>query len=700
MKLMVMLALAGLFVAGDAQAQGPRFEPRKGTEILWDSYGVPHVFGADARSLMYAFGWAQMHSHGDLVLRLYGQARGRAAEYWGEEFVESDRWMIVNDVPVRAGSWYRETRPTYRAMLDAFAAGMNAYAEQHRDALDDRLEVVLPIRSTDVLAHVQRVLHFTFMARREEVLSMARITESPAGSNAWAISPARSASGNALLLANPHLPWGDLFTFYEAQLVAPGLNAYGAALVGFPLLSIAFNERLGWTHTVNTYDGADLFALTLRDDGYLWNGSVRRFEVDERELRVRQADGTIRVEPIQIRRSVHGPVVRQQGSQAVALRVAGLDAPHLLEQNWHMLRARNRGEFERALRMLQLPMFTVMYADRSGHIMHVFNGRVPKRSRGNWADWRGVMRGDTSATLWTSVHPYNDLPRLLNPSSGWLQNANDPPWTTTLPLALNPENFPSYMAPPLAGLGFRPQRSLRMLMADSSITFDELVAYKHSTRLEAADHLIDELNAAVETHGSARARRAMGVLNAWDRTTDAESRGAVLFEAIMREAGRQRWPGGSIFAVRWAATRPLDTPRGLSDAMLAATVVDAAADSVERAHTTLDVSWGSVYRLRAPGIDLPANGAPGALGAFRVSEYQRAADGTYSAVSGDTYTAVIEFGNPVRAKTSLSYGNASQRGAAHRTDQLQLYAAKTLKTAWLRREEIQRNLTRRDVFGR
>jgi len=695
----VLLTLAG-FLATGVHAQTAPFEPEPGTEVLWDSYGVPHVFAKDARSLLYAFGWAQMQSHGDLILRLYAQARGRAAEYWGAEFVESDRWMLLNDVPARAAEWYDETRPTYRAMLDAFVDGINAYATEHRDSFDDRVKLVLPIESTDVLAHIQRVLHFTFIARREEVMVGVREARSPAGSNAWAISPRRSASGKTLLLANPHLPWGDLYTFYEAQLVAPGLNAYGVALLGFPLLSIAFNERLGWTHTVNTYDGADLYELTLVDDGYAWNGGVRSFEVEHRELRVRQPDNTVSVESVDVRRSIHGPVVRQEGNRAVALRVAGLDAPHLLEQNWLMLRARNRDEFERALRMLQLPMFTVMYADRNGQIMHVFNGRVPKRPRGNWLDWRGIMRGDTSATLWTAIHPYRDLPRVVNPSSGWLQNANDAPWTTTFPLALRPDRFPDYMAPPLAALAFRPQRSIRMLMADSSITFEELIAYKHSTRLEAADHLIEELRAAVEAHGTDRAKRAIAVLTEWDRNADADSRGAVLFDAIMREAGRQRWPGGSIFAVRWSAARPLDTPRGLSDAVLAATVVDVAAAAVEQRYGALTVSWGSIYRLRAPGIDLPANGAPGALGAFRVTEYQPAPDGTFTAVFGDTYIAAIEFSNPVRAMTLLSYGNASRQGAVQGGEQLQLYAEKTLKTAWLTRAEIERHLARRELLGK
>ena len=108
-----------------------------------------------------------------------------------------------------------------------------------------------------------------------------------------------------------------------------------------------------------------------------------------------------------------------------------------------MARSHKLKDFERALAMLQTPMFTVMYADKQGHIMHLFGGRVPVRAQGDWAFWSRPVRGDTSATLWTRTHPYSDLPRVVDPDSSWLQNANDPPWTTTFPHRARPEPLPS-----------------------------------------------------------------------------------------------------------------------------------------------------------------------------------------------------------------------------------------------------------------
>ncbi len=122
-----------------------------------------------------------------------------------------------------------------------------------------------------------------------------------------------------MLLANPHLPWSDLFLWYEAQITAPGMDAYGATLVGIPVLAIAFNDNLGWTHTVNTFDGWDLYDLTLSGEGYLFDGEVRDFAQKTAEIKVRQADGTIRTEELTIQSSIHGAVIQQKEGKALAL---------------------------------------------------------------------------------------------------------------------------------------------------------------------------------------------------------------------------------------------------------------------------------------------------------------------------------------------------------------------------------------------
>jgi acyl-homoserine-lactone acylase len=700
-----------------------RASPPQVTELLWDTYGVPHIYGKDVKSLFHAFGWAQMQSHGNLLLRLYGQARGQAAEYWGETYLESDKWVRTMGVPVRARQWYDAQNSTFRNYLNAFAAGINAYAREHAELIDDDVEVVLPVSAVDVLAHLQQTLHFTFVVNPQSVASLRQewensqedlqefnteaiptphtfnrkpLLQQTLGSNGWAIAPSRSANGNAMLLANPHLPWSDRFLWYETQLTAPGIDAYGAALIGIPVLAIAFNDNLGWTHTVNTHDGWDAYELTLVNGGYQWNGKIRAFETETQTLKVKQADGTLREEPLIVRHSVHGPIVARKDDKAIALRVVGLDRPGALEQWWDMERAKNLGEFEAALKGLQIPMFTVIYADRDGHILHLFNGRVPVRTQGDFEYWSSLIPGNTSTTLWTETHPYDDLPRLLDPPSGWLQNANDPPWTTTFPSALNPERYPPYMAP-RGPMWFRPQRSARMLAEDEQISFEEMIEYKHSTHMELAERLLDELTSTARQQGGELARRAANVLDAWDRKAEADSRGAVLFAFWTQEVDFEA-NFSNFFAIPWNEEKPLSTPDGLADPRRAVAALEAAAAKVEATYGTLDVPWGEVFRLRSGDLDLPANGGSSSLGIFRTLAFAPEDDGRFQAISGDAYVAAIEFSNPVRAMVLTSYGNATQPNSPHRDDQLKLFANKQLRPVWRSRKEVETHLVSRRVF--
>jgi len=660
------------------------------TEILWDSWGVPHVYGRDAEGLFRAFGWAQMQSHGDLILRLYGQARGRAAEYFGEKYLESDRYVRTMGIPARAREWYEAQNPTMRGYLDAFAAGINTYAKEHAAQINDEVEQVLPVDGVDVLAHVQRVIHFTFVVNPQSVANLSP-SKSTAGSNGWAIAPSHSTSGNAMLLANPHLPWSDLYLLYEAQLTAPGIDAYGVALVGMPVLAIAFNNNLGWTFTVNTHDGWDAYQLTLADGGYLLDGSVRPFETETQTLKVKQANGTLREEQLVIKRSIHGPIVAHKDDKAVALRVVGLDQPDMMEQIWDMARATQLSEFEAALKRLQLPMFNILYSDRDGHILYLFNAQVPIHSKGDWNYWRSVVPGDTSATLWTKTHPYGDLPRVLDPPSGWLQNANEPPWTTTFPPALNPNDYPSYMAPRFMNL--RSQRSVRMLMEKSKISFEEMIADKFSSRMELADRILDDLIPAARRVGGELAPQAADVLEAWDRKADAHSRGAVLFALWARSMPETNW-----FATPWNENSPLTTPDGLANPEDAVKVLETAATTVKLLYGALDVPWGEVARLRYGKADLPASGGPGLFGIFQVIDLAPSTEGRFQQFAGDTYIAAIEFSNPVRAKVLTTYGNATQPGSPHIGDQLPLYVRNELRPVWRTRKEIEAHLESRNVF--
>jgi len=670
----------------------------RGTEILWDTYGVPHIFARDRQGLAYAFGWAQMQNHGDLLLRLVAQARGRASEYLGADYLDEDRWVWTLDLRGDAERSLAAQPREMRAHLESFVAGINAFAKANPRLIGDSVRAVLPVQAVDVLAHVNRVSYARFVSSTTRTRDAARDWRDR-GSNAWAVAPKRSASGHTLLLQNPHLPWSDLFTWIEAHYVTPGVNVSGAALVLFPVLQIAFNDNLGWTHTVNTQDGEDLYELTLSGDGYMFDGAVRRFGMKTHVIRVRQTDRSFRDDTLRVRRSVHGPVLEDKSGKALALAVVGLHGPPLyraLSQWWDMGRARNLQEFLTAIRPNQISGQNITYGDRQGHIMMFYGGNTPVRRRGDRAYWAGVVRGDSSSTLWTSLHSFDDMPKTVDPSTGWVQNANDPPWWATFPVVMRPQSFPSYLA--ALAMPLRPQQSAQLLDADSSITWDEFLRYGNSTRMLLADRVLHHLLPAAKASSRQDVRAAANILEAWDRQADSSSRGAVLFTEWWAEYGRRR-RGQRLYAVPWNEHSPRATPDGLADTATAVVALRAAADSVSRRFGSADVAWGSVHRLRRDGLDFAGSGAESQYGVFRVLGYSREEpDGKSSATGGTSWVAAIEFARPLRAVSIIGYGNASRAGSPHRTDQLALFARKEFKPVWRTRAEIQKHLEKRERF--
>jgi acyl-homoserine-lactone acylase len=681
------------------------------TEILWDTWGVPHIFAADNRSLFYAFGWAQAHNHANLILKLYGEARGRAAEYWGPDSLESDKLVRTLGVTQQAQAEYEKLPQDFKDYADAFASGINDYAQANPDAIDSKWKIVLPVKATDILGYGIRSLRYTFLAGTGIAVAKNWKQTDIGGSSAWAIGPSRSASGKAMLLANPHQPWSGLGMWVEAHLISPDVNVYGAALVGSPVLSIAFNQYLGWTHTVNTHDGWDLYELTLTADGtsYLFDGKEQPFDMHTETIRVIQPDVTYTETKIVVRRSVHGPVIAERRERsALALRVVADNVSDATIEWWEMGKAHNLQEFEAALKPLRIPMFTIIYADRDGNILHVFNEQAPIRSEGDWSFWNNttvidrshpaIIPGDTSKYLWPfKYHPYEDLPRVLNPASGWLQNANEPPWTTTYPLALDPAKYPAYMAPK-PFVWPRPQASIRLLYEHPSISFDQMIEYKHSTFAELTNQLLDNLIAAARASKLENAKKAAEILAKWDRHADADSVGAALFTAW--SLGYVQATGPSVFAKPWDIDDPLNTPRGLADPDAAVEALDKVATQLEALRLVgggMDVPYGKAFRLRVGKYDLPANGGFDVLGTFRTLTFAQDKDLRFKAVQGDSYVAAVEFTQPVRAKVLLSHGNATQPNSPHVGDQLELFTQKKLRDAWLTRQDIEAHLEERTV---
>ncbi|HTM31757.1 MAG TPA: penicillin acylase family protein [Vicinamibacterales bacterium] len=691
--LIVSLVLSGAVgVAARAQA------PAKGTEILWDRYGVPHIFAPDHPSLFYAYGYAQMEAHSELLLRLYAQARGRGAEFYGEKYLADDQWVRTNGIPATARQWAAGQSKDFAPFIEAFVSGLNSWATEHKSELSAAAQGVLPLTVEDVYAHCLRVIHYDWIINpRKLEQRLARADSDSHGSNEWAISAQKSASGHALLLSNSHLQWGDIHTYFEVQLTAPGVTSYGAVWVGFPVLRQCFTEYVGWTQTTNNPAESDLYRLVLKDGGYVLDGQVKQFETRTETIKVRGDNGQTREVPLTVRRSVHGPVVAERNGAPIAMKVAAIDRPKLFEQFWRMGLAKNLAEWEAGMRMQQLPLFNTAYADRDGHIAYVYNSTLPVHAAGDYRFWQGVVPGDRSDLISNEIVPYDRIPKVLDPPTGWVQNSNDMPWTSVYPRMLDSKNFAAGFAAP-QGITQRAQRGTRILSSKTGkISFEDVKAGKLDTHVETADQFVDEIVSTARSTGTERAKKAADVLAAWDRQAENTSVGTLLFYKFMTSAGSSFENIGG-FKVPTDDAKPLETPRGFRDPAKAVTMLDKVAGDVEKEYGTLNVKWGDVMRFRRGNSDLPGNGAPSQLGAIRTINVGPFVNGKTEAISGDTFFGVIEFSTPQRGEVLLGYGNWSKKGSKHVDDQLPLLSRKEMRPMWRDRKLIEANLEARKTF--
>lgn len=704
---MLALVLASPALA-DAQA-APGARAFGGGEILWDRYGVPHIYASTEAGGFYGFGWAQAHSHGNILLKMYGESRARGAEYWGPEGEKLDRWLIANDVPERAKAWYRAQTPQMRQNLDAFAAGVNAYATAHPDAIAPEMRQVLPLSGVDIIGHAHRLMNYNYIASESRVMASVAGAgegdpvlppEGSDGSNAWAVMPKRTAAGKTLLLANPHLPWApSMLTYYEAQITAPGYSVYGGTQVGLPVVRFAFNDNLGFTNTVNTILGFTSYQLSLEGNGYRFDGKVRPFRSVQKQYKVRQADGSLKTVSFTQRSSVHGPVFdRPDGKGSIALRVAGLDRPGVLQQYLDMGKARNWQQFEAALKTLQVPTFNIVYADRDGHVLYLDNGILPKhKTGGDYRRWNALVPGDTSETLWTEVHSYDDLPKVFDPPGGFVQNANDGPWVSTWPRTLDPAKFPAHVVDQ-SGMSLRAQMSVKLLAGDDKLSWDDFVSRKITTTALMATRMMPPLIDAIGDNPDPDLQTARRLLAGWDGRYEAGSRAALLFETWARLFAGNALTGTDNYATPWSLDDAIESPRGLKDPARAVAMLKQAVAETTKLYGAVDRPFGEVSRLKVADADLPGHGGLGNLGIFRVMTWSPLQDGQRSPVHGETWVSMVEFGTPMKAIGVMSYGNASQPGSKHRADQLPLVQAKQFRTLWRTRADVEANLEEKVSF--
>lgn len=649
-------------------------------EILRDTWGVPHVFGKTDPDV--AFGLAYAHAEDDFVT-IQGAllaARGRLASYFGQEAAPNDYMVGLLRMHDTVSIGYPKLPEDVRNLCEAYAAGLNLYASQN---WSDAIPGLYPVRGADIVAGfvhklplffgMDRVLQDLFSPDREAEPA----NEPPTGSNTIAVSPARTSDGSTMLAVNSHQPWEGPVAWYEVHLHSEdGWDTVGGIFPGAPVVLHGHNRDLGWAYTVNKPDLIDVYELTIDPDNpdrYMVDGQWKLLERRDIPIEVKlwgPFHWTFYREALW---SEYGPVVRQPKG-TFAIRYAGMSETRQIEQWYRMNRARSLSEWEEAQKLRAIPMFNVGYADREGNILYLYNASVPLRNPE--FDWSGTLPGDTTSTLWTAILPYDRLPRVINPASGFLQNCNSTPFGATV----GPENPSGEEYGAEFGIErYDTNRALRareLFSQDSSITWDEFKSYKFDTAYSIESRMASIIETVV-SHAEGTdslTTAAIDVIRNWNMGTDPTNRLAAL-------------PVLAFSSHAQAYQTVPDTQILIDDLRHAANILQSHFDS-------LTPEWSLVNRLRRGSVDLGIGGAPDVLHAIYGETND---DGTLTAKAGDSYILLVRWDSTgtVHSESIQPFGSAPvDPESRHYSDQAPLFARQQLKPVWMDEALIRSNLSR------
>lgn len=652
--------------------------------IIRDSYGVPHIYGE--RDADVAFGLAYAHAEDDwaTIEEVIFFSRGTLAERRGKDAAIPDYLMralgVIDDVE---NKYSRDLSPEMRAVAQAYAVGANLWCAEEKGRCAPGSA---PVTAQDVISgFVSRTPFFygldtqltkifdgdpdtikTIENAREALLRLPVGHE--IGSNAMAVAPSRSADGHTRLMVNSHQPYSGPVAWYEARLKSEeGWDMIGGVFPGAPMILHGTGPDLGWAHTVNKPDLVDVYRLSVDNEAkpkqYMFDGAWRALERTKVTFRVKLFGPFSLPVSRNIYRSVHGPVfVTEHGVFAVAYGGAG--DIRAAEQWFRMNKARNFTEWRDAMEMVALPSFNTVYADREGNIGYFYNVAIPVRDPK--FDWSHAVPGDISAALWQGTRPFDAVPQVVNPTSGYVVNANHTPF-----LASGDGDNPDPAAfPPHYGIDTRgTNRGLRIQAlygGDPSITAEEFVEYKMDHRYAEESRvmaLVRSLLSNDEVRQDPTLSDALETLRAWDGSVDMGNRSAALAILTAQKAR-------GVLLNDEDAEMP-DYLAALRDT----------AKKLRAGFGRVDPTWGEAVRLKRGDHDLLVNGGPDTLRA--VYPYGDPAEGALLAVGGDTYILYVDWpeGEAAQIKTIHQFGAATlDETSPHYDDQAPIFAAEEWKT--------------------
>jgi acyl-homoserine lactone acylase PvdQ len=683
------------------------------TEIIRDDFGVPHIYGKTDADAVFGLLYAQCEDDFNRVERNYIWAIGRLAEVEGEKSLYSDLRANLYMTKNEAIENYDNSPKWLQDLCIAFADGINYYLKTHPEVqpkLLTHFEPWMPMYFSEgsIGGDIERVSTRKikeFYGDPENKIAvndgLIRLKDDePRGSNGFAISGDLTKSGDAMLLINPHT---SFFFRGEVHVVSEeGLNAYGAVTWGQFFVYQGFNEKTGWMHTSTGTDIIDEFEETIiKEDGktsYKYGEELRPLDSMEVTLNYKSVDGLMD-KTFMMYRSHHGPITHVNNDKWVstALMWSPIKA---LEQSFTRSKKSNHDEFYNMMDIRTNSSNNTVYADADGTIAYYHGNFIPKRNEE--FDYTKPVDGSNPETDWDGLHPLEDNIMVLNPSNGWIQNCNSTPFTSALENSPKKEDYPEYMYS--FPENFRGIHAIPLLQKANDLTLDSLLELAYDTYLPGADLLISGLLDATNKVPvkTPEAKEAINLLSKWDFRVSTNSVGMTLASFYRRAyfaSGKIPTMEGNKRISRLGRFDYMSKTATPEERL---EIFQIALDKLKADFGSWETPWGEFNRYQRndgeifqdfndtkPSLAVGmASSSWGALASYgtRFGKDTKRQYGT----SGNSFVAVVEFGDKVKAKSMLAGGQSSDPNSPHFDDQSQRYADGEFKDVAFYREDVEK----------
>ena len=647
--------------------------------IARDSFGVPHIFAPTDPEVAYGLAWAHAEDDFETIQLMILSGKAKLGTALGKKGAEAD--YVINLLRIRktVDEQWNTLSPDFVALINGYLDGLNAYAKAHPKEI--KYKKAFPINEKEYMTAV--VFSTSLFCGVDNALpqilggKVATLPGfNPQGSNSFAMNSVKTTTGESFLAINAHQPNTGPVAFYEAHVQSEqGWNMLGGLFPGGCLIFHGTNEYLGWAHTNNYQDKLDIYQLEINpanNNQYKFDGQWVNLEVNKARLKVKGVPVTISKK---IYWSKYGATLKTDKG-VFSIRLPATMDIKALEEWYRMNKAKNFTEFYKAVSMMSLPMFNIMYADRYDTVFYISNGKMPRRNPDTSYHWKSTLPGNTSATLWTEFKTIKELPQYINPPSGYMFNNNHSPF-----LATDPQfNLDKNKADKTDGYEMyhnnRSKRVTELLYNTGKIDYNTFKRIKFDQQLPqqlqytyGIDSMFN-LN-AVEFPAL---KEVITTFQSWDKKATADSKGAAIF----------------IITYYYLADKLKGTPARLVTKSEAIETFQYVYDHMMKNFGKTDLMLGDVEKLVRGDDARPAWGFPDVLTPTFSEPWK---NGMRIVTGGDAYICFVRYpkdGSLPIIESVNTFGASMNPSSPHFKDQMAMFQNQQTKHMTLDKQEVLR----------